>query len=549
MKKQLSRAIALLLAVVFILALAACGDSGSNNPGTSNNPNAGANPTSGGSTNSGNEGNEGNGGSTYHSLTIGTGSATSTMTPFGTWSAGVAEKAVFEQLATLDGVGGELTGIIAKEWHTIDDGTTWDVTIYDYVHDSAGNHITAEDVAFCANDRIGIAVMTKCLACEVVGEYTVRITLANNGLGTLNAVMNGFNIVSQAAYEASPDGMATAPIGTGPYIVDDFVAGGYVTIVKNEDYWQTDESLRNLYAKATVDELTFITIQEATQQTIGLETGTIDAMNVITNTEVDKFEEGGQYASDFTVLPAPLQQFYMTSFSGDPSRPTSDDLNLRLAIAYAIDTQGLIAGGMDGRATEVKYLGMPLFPDNPTEPDSYFEYNPELAKDYLKKSNYKGETIHIVCQNSGTYAKLCQIIENYLEAVGIDAEVNAYDNAMWQTAYSDPSQFDMVVCQIGSSDYLTAAWATPFSTQPSTGKSKAGWDDAELKRLIELVQTEAGHTQENLDALQNLVNENMYALSYFYSYSYNIWNNDTNIVDVPIGCKAELIWWCAEFAD
>lgn len=546
MKKQFNKVIALLLAVALVFSLAACSSTGTNkeDPSPSDTSNVQKPAEQPGSSGDGESS-----GDSYHALTIGTGSATSTMTPFGTWSAGVAEKAVFEQLATLDGVGGTLTGIIAKEWHTIDDGTTWDVTIYDYVYDSQGNHITAEDVSYCCNDRIGIAAMAKCKACEVVGEYTVRITLANNGLGTLNAVMNGFNIVSKAAYEASPDGMATSPVGTGPYVVTDFVAGGYVSIVKNENYWQTDESLRSIYAKATVDELTFVTIQEATQQTIALETDTIDCMNVITSTEADKFEAGGEHASNFTVMPSALQQFYMTSFSGDESSATGNDLNLRLAIAYAIDTNGLIAGAMDGRATAVKYLGMPSFPDNPTEPDSYFEYNPELAKEYLAKSNYKGQTIRIVCQNGGSYAKICQIIENYLEAVGISAEVNAYDNAMWQNAYSDPTQYDMVVCQIGASDYLASAWQTPFATIARTGKSKAGWDDPELKSLIAAVLQEDTHTQKNIDALQKLVSDNMYALAYFYTYSYNIWDNDTNIVSVPVGCKAELIWWCAEFAD
>lgn len=538
--RTIKKVIASLLAAALVLTLAACGSDGDGENSSS--------VTDSGEQIAANNQRDSNGGS-YHALTIGSGTATSTLTPFGTFSAGVAEKAIYEQLATLDGVGGTLTGIIAKEWHTIDDGTTWDVTIYDNVYDSQGNHITAEDVNYCCNDRIGIAYMAKCAACEVVGDYTVRITLTNNGLGTLNAVMNGFNIVSKAAYEASPDGMATSPVGTGPYIVTDFVAGGYVTVVKNENYWQKDESLRSIYAQATVDELTVVTIQEATQQTIALETGTIDCMNVITSTEVDKFEAGGEYADDFTVTPAPLQQFYMTSFSGDETSATGNDLNLRLAIAYAIDTDGLIAGAMDGRATAIKYLGMPSFPDNPSEPDSYFEYNPELAKEYLAKSNYKGQTIRIVCQNSGSYAKICQIIENYLEAVGITAEVNAYDNAMWQTAYADPTQYDMVVCQIGSSDYLVAAWQTPFSTITSTGKSKAGWDDPELKGLIAAVLQEETHTQENMDKLQQLVNDNMYALAYFYTYSYNVWNNNTNIVSVPIGCKAELIWWCAEFAD
>lgn len=50
-------------------------------------------------------------------------------------------------------------------------------------------------------------------------------------------------IVTQAAYEASPDQMATTPVGTSAYLVDSYVPGSEIVMKDTGDYWQTDESL------------------------------------------------------------------------------------------------------------------------------------------------------------------------------------------------------------------------------------------------------------------------------------------------------------------
>lgn len=50
-------------------------------------------------------------------------------------------------------------------------------------------------------------------------------------------------IVTQAAYEASPDQMAVDPVTTSPYRVTSYQTGSKITMEYTGAYWQTDESL------------------------------------------------------------------------------------------------------------------------------------------------------------------------------------------------------------------------------------------------------------------------------------------------------------------
>ena len=56
------------------------------------------------------------------------------------------------------GSDGQYYGILAKDWKRNEEESTptnvvWDVEIYDYIKDTAGNNITADDVVFSFNDQ------------------------------------------------------------------------------------------------------------------------------------------------------------------------------------------------------------------------------------------------------------------------------------------------------------------------------------------------------------------------------------------------------------
>ena len=251
---------------------------------------------------------------------------------------------------------------------------------------------------------------------EQTGDYTLKIVMKNNVVGAFELVLISTYAVSQKAYEDSADGFATSVISTSPYKVTEFVAGSHLTFEKRDDYWKTDAN--SPYLQNNVKTVTYQVINEASQQQIALETGTVDAFESLTPSLVRDFESN----NNFSIAGAPSSNGSQMFFSGHESRPVANDVNLRLAICYAIDVEGLIASCYDGYAepmhdpavnTLVGYLSK-------WDSEEYYGYNVELAKQYLEKSDYKGQTLELM-QSSGTQGeRVAQMIQGYLMAIGID---------------------------------------------------------------------------------------------------------------------------------
>ncbi len=81
---------------------------------------------------------------------------------------------------------------------------------------------------------------------EPVGERGLRITLDEPDR-ELMLIMGMRPILQRAQWEDhefTESGLDVVPIGTAPYVIDDFVAGRYVSLRRNPDYWGADLPFR-----------------------------------------------------------------------------------------------------------------------------------------------------------------------------------------------------------------------------------------------------------------------------------------------------------------
>lgn len=343
-------------------------------------------------------------------------------------------------------------GILMKEFKPLGD-STFEVTIYDYIYDSAGNHLTADDVVFSFNSFKAAGKSNKAKIIEEVtkiGDYTVQIKLNTGGVGEIEGLLcNQVFIVSKAAYEASPDGMASQPISTGPYKVTEFVSGSSLTLEARDDYWQTDPSLTPPGQVANAKKINYVIIREASQVSINLESGKIDAANV-SSYEVTRFQEGGSSSEGFTTITAKIPKIWFFYYNMSPNGGMfHDDLNARQALAYAVDTQGIIDGAFDGYAEPVYTYGTSSAIDYKEEwnVDTY-PYSAEKARELIESSCLKDAgTIRLVTTNTETMKLLSQTIQSYFMAVGLDVEVQLLESALFNTVVQDPTAWDIALAE------------------------------------------------------------------------------------------------------
>ena len=122
-----------------------------------------------------------------------------------------------------------------KELTQVDE-LTYDVEIYDYIHDQAGNPLTASDIKFCydtAKESGNLPKLASIESIEVLSDYVCRFRFVELAAGDLYSLLMECPIVTQAAYEASADQMATDPVTTSPYLKEQAYEYGLVAPVVN----------------------------------------------------------------------------------------------------------------------------------------------------------------------------------------------------------------------------------------------------------------------------------------------------------------------------
>lgn len=182
----------------------------------------------------------------------------------------------YEFLVTKDG--DSYPGVLMKELTQVDD-LTYDVELYDYIVDQAGNPLTASDIKFCYETAQSIGNLPKLSSIEsieVLSDYVCRFHFKELAAGDLYSLLMECPIVTQAAYEASPDQMAVDPVTTSPYRVTGYQTGSKIVMEYTGAYWQTDESLVRTTSKHNVNSITFSIIPDSVQLTNALKTKEID---------------------------------------------------------------------------------------------------------------------------------------------------------------------------------------------------------------------------------------------------------------------------------
>lgn len=445
---------------------------------------------------------------------------------------------LYERLMYLN-ADGEYVPWVLKDYTAGDDGLTYDFEIYDNVYDSEGNHITAEDIVFDIQKNIETNMKPdfgKIESVTATGDYTVNIVFKQDMIYLFQSTMWNTNVFSKAAFEASEDEMVSDPVSTSHYKLTEYTPDSSMTYERRDDYWQTDPSLIPAGLEANTKTIKFMAIPEVSQRVIALETGTIDEAVRIDAGTAAPYLEDDNYLYETMVDKEGITLF----FSGHESRPVANDENLRKAICYALDAnafvQGICLGHGEIMHDACSSSGMGYNPKWDSEP--YFDYDPELAKEYLEKSDYEGQELEILTVS--TFQRQCEIIQSYCEAVGIKVKINVVDKALASQLRLDGSAYDLFLWKI-STPSLAYNWSIRYDdTAYSTGDATSRHDDVLTQMLYE-TWTNEGYTEENIDKIHYYLMDHAYSYGLYKPYDYLLIRKDsglTNAVNAYIGYLA-----------
>lgn len=459
------------------------------------------------------------------------------LSPFGGDSGGRHHtyRMLYDCLCASYGLGNtvkELQSQIAKSWNVVD-GTTVDVEIYDYVKDSKGNHITAEDVVYSYEQAIASGTMEKLNGyldkVTATGDYTVRITLTSASKGAMEWSLTTVPIISKAWFSAASDADKTSdPATTGAYLLKEFSSGSHTTLERNPDYWQTDESLRSYYDSQYYNTITINVLKESSMRVIALENGETDACQNVPAAEISTFlNDDGTAVDGWSVYPDENGRMNVLMFNND-NRVFADNKELRQAVLYAIDFNS-VRLGYGNTPTN----GKPCHDFAPNiasdyldewDQEDYYDYNLDKAKELMAQAGYPdgGITVSLMYQNSTTATAGLTVLQSYLAEVGITVELNPVDQALFNSYKYDDTKWDMIVDSKATTDFVTTVWQNVFDTNSFANGSACFTHDDQLQALLEAAADAEKSTDDDLRAFHNYLRDQAYAVGMFWNYSYYV---------------------------
>ena len=299
-----------------------------------------------------------------------------------------------------------------------DEGNYFEIELLPNITFADGTPLTAEDVKFTFDMALDSPVagnLTGLKGTDVVNETTIRMNMeaySNDFLMSLTYAP--FGIQSKAAYESGME--KPYLLGSGRYVMDQWVEGEMITFVKTEKYWGNEPGIS--------DRITFRPYLEASARVIALENGEIDVCIDPAINELDLLEVNDK----ITVHEQAGTRLFYFGFNTE-KEPWNNE-TLRQAVASAIDRDAVIQAAVYGKGTPQTTIlnrGLWGFYDDMEG----FPYDVERAKALMAEAGYAdgGISTSLTVANSSPYSNIAQVIQANLKEIGIAVEIAVMEDA------------------------------------------------------------------------------------------------------------------------
>jgi len=243
---------------------------------------------------------------------------------------------IMEKLFEL-GAQGELLPILGLSATPSSDGKTWTVQLREKVQFHDGTPFNADAVVSHwqrllkpENRYRGRMLMSPVVAVDKGGAFEVRFHL-KHAWKAFPAVMTGsrgFTSRIPSPKAVQEDTQNQSPVGTGPYVFQEWKRGDRIVLTKNQNYWQK--------GKPYLDEIILRPISDHQSRYAALASGQVDMMVTDRPAQVKKLTADPAYATYV------LERAGAVVMAMNCSKPPLDDVRVRRAIAHAWDQKKYI---------------------------------------------------------------------------------------------------------------------------------------------------------------------------------------------------------------
>lgn len=301
---------------------------------------------------------------------------------------------VYEPLVSY-GDGGELKPHLAESWDISADGKEYVFHLRQDVKFSDGTSFNAEIVkknfdAILNNVDLHswLGFISKIAQTEVVDEHTFKLTLTEPYYPTIQelAVVRPVRFLGEAGFPEDGDTSKgiEKPVGTGPWVLEEYKVDEYAIFTRNENYWGEVPSVEQIKVKVVPD---------AETRVLAFEKGDLDLLygeGVISIDSFNQLESTGSYETSISE-PVATRQLVMNT-----NKEQLSDERVRQALHYGFNKEALVEGVTSGLEEKADYILPTNLPYTSEVAATKVDYDVEKAVQLLDEAGWKlpkGKTV------------------------------------------------------------------------------------------------------------------------------------------------------------
>jgi peptide/nickel transport system substrate-binding protein len=374
----------------------------------------------------------------------------------------------------------DITYNLAESVEVSEDKMTYTVKLRDGVKWSDGEALTADDVVFTydkiiefdyADGHDAFVYDGKPVEITKVDDLTVQFKLPVMAAGFMESLSAEHYIMPKHIYEGDAtldkNPKNQTPVGTGPYTLEEYVAGQYVKFKANPNYF---------LGAPKIGTVIFQIVSDMSSAALALKKGEIN-MLVIPNASAADYE-----GTDVTINAYPEDRVGYMSFN--MGSPLVADINLRKACMFALSREEMNVGAYlskDFYTDAVSFLPYAAAFYTTDGVEAYAQ-NLDTAKEFMAKTQ-NVQTLRLAyTANNVQQETQAMVIQQNLKAIGVNVELMAMDvNALFDKLEKGTDEFEMFL-----SGYIMGVdpnnYASLFVTGSAVNYSKMS--DPDLDELF-----------------------------------------------------------------
>ena len=374
---------------------------------------------------------------------------------------GLAAESIYSNLIKTTGAG-EFEGELAESWEANEDASEWTFTLRDDIVFSDETPVTSEDVVASFERVLALAGPLagnfKDYTVAAPDERTVVFTPPASDAALLGKLVN-FSVTPAGVDESS----FAEPIGSGPFMVEEFVPGSSLQLVPNPNYWGEVPTLESLELR---------TIPELAARITALQTGEIQAAWGMPDDQVTMLREDSELVVE-TEPTAAVLTMWMNS-----STPALADAEVRRAIWQAVDFETIVASLFPETGT---IADSPVAPNVlGYAPQELVEFDPDAAKAALDEAGFDYSTVLRFQYSQPQFAEVTKAVASDLAEIGVQVEVLEKEQAVFLEDLL-ALNWDINIQQIGSAGFDAA---TNLGRLYTCAANRMGYCNPELDELL-----------------------------------------------------------------